>query len=340
VAAISAANPELKWEETSEFSVGLDYGFSDNTISGSFDYYVKNTSDLLLDVAVPQPAVQSTRIENIGAVRNRGLEASLDVLLINRRDLTWEAGIVFAAERNEVTDLGLEDPLGFITTGGVSGRGMSGEVSQRLMRGFAVGPFFGPEFVSINAAGQQEFNDYDANGNIVGQITAASLGPEDRVPIGDGNPDFNIGLRSQMTLGQFDARFLVRAKQGLDVFNNTALVYGTKSSARQGDNFLLSALDDGTVVAEPAVFSSRYIEDASFIRLENITLGYTFDLPRSMGGGRTARAYVSADNLFLISGYSGFDPEVHSEAGVASRGIDWLSYPRTRRFTGGVRFSF
>ena len=340
VAAISAASPDLKWEQTSQFNVALDYGFSDNRISGTFEYYVKNTSDLLLEVAVPQPAVQSTRIENVGKVRNRGLEASLDALLINRSNLTLEAGLVFARERNEVTDLGLETAASFINTGGVSGRGQSAETSQRLMPGFAVGTFFGPEFVGVNSAGQQLFNDYDANGNIVGEITAASLGPEDRVPIGDANPDFNLGLRSQMTWGRLDARFLVRAKQGQDVLNNTALVFATKSAVTQGNNFLASALDDATSVKEPAIFSSRFIEDGSFIRLENITVGYTFDLPRSIGSGRTARVYISADNLFLITGYSGYDPETHTETGVASRGIDWLSYPRARRFTTGVRFSF
>ena len=340
VAAISAASPDLKWEQTSQFNVALDYGFSDNRISGTFEYYVKNTSDLLLEVAVPQPAVQSTRFENVGKVRNRGLEASLDALLINRSNLTLEAGLVFARERNEVTDLGLETAASFINTGGVSGRGQSAETSQRLMPGFAVGTFFGPEFVGVNPAGQQLFNDYDANGNIVGEITAASLGPEDRVPIGDANPDFNLGLRSQMTWGRLDARFLVRAKQGQDVLNNTALVFATKSAVTQGNNFLASALDDATSVKEPAIFSSRFIEDGSFIRLENITVGYTFDLPRSIGSGRTARVYISADNLFLITGYSGYDPETHTETGVASRGIDWLSYPRARRFTTGVRFSF
>ena len=349
VAAISAASPDLKWEQTSQFNVALDYGFSDNRISGTFEYYVKNTSDLLLEVAVPQPAVQSTRIENVGKVRNRGLEASLDALLINRSNLTLEAGLVFARERNEVTDLGLETAASFINTGGVSGRGQSAETSQRLMPGFAVGTFFGPEFVGVNSAGQQLFNDYDANGNIVGEITAASLGPEDRVPIGDANPDFNLGLRSQMTWGRLDARFLVRAKQGQDVLNNTALVFATKSAVTQGNNFLASALDDATGVKEPAIFSSRFIEDGSFIRLENITVGYTFDLPRSIGSGRTARVYISADNLFLITGYSGYDPEVHSASGpgrdpgglgLSSRGIDWLSYPRARRFTTGVRFSF
>jgi iron complex outermembrane receptor protein len=166
---------------------------------------------------------------------------------------------------------------------------------------------------------------------------------DDFVVIGDPNPDFTVGLRSQMTLGRLDASFLARAKQGIDVFNNTALVYSTKGNAKQGKNFLASALDDGIGINEPAIFSSLWIEDGSFIRMENITVGYTFNLPRSMGGDRTARVYVSADNLFLITGYSGYDPEAHTQGGgrnLAARGIDYLNYPRARTFTTGVRFSF
>ena len=118
---------------------------------------------------------------------------------------------------------------------------------------------------------------------------------------------------------------------------------------KQGKNILRSSLDDEDSIDEAAIFSSRWIEDGSFIRLQNLTVGYTFDLPRSIGSGRTARAYVSADNLLLITGYSGLDPEVHSSSGpgreadglgLASRGIDYLSYPRARTFTIGVRFSF
>ena len=193
------------------------------------------------------------------------------------------------------------------------------------------------------------FNDYDANGNIVGQIPGGSLQDDDKVVIGDANPDFTVGLRSQMTLGRLDASLIVRAEQGRDVFNNTALVYGARSNVKQSKNILVSSLDDEDSIDEPAIFSSRWIEDGSFIRLQNLTVGYTFDLPRSIGSGRTARVYISADNLFLITGYSGYDPEVHSASGpgrdpgglgLSSRGIDWLSYPRARRFTTGVRFSF
>jgi iron complex outermembrane receptor protein len=290
--------------------------------------------------------VQETRLENLGKVRNTGLEATLDALLINRRNLTWQAGLVFAAENNEVVDLGGRT---FITTGGVSGQGQSGQVSQRIMPGFALGTFFGPEFVGISG-GVQMFNDYDANGNLVGEITSGDLGPEDRVQIGDANPDFTFGLRSEMTLGRLDASFIAWAEQGRDVLNNTALVYGARSNVKQGKNILRSSLDDEDSIDEPAVYSSRWIEDGSFFRLQNLTVGYTFDLPGVVTGrGNTARVYVSADNLFLITGYSGLDPETHSSSGpnresdglgLASRGIDYLSYPRARTFTAGIRFSF
>ncbi len=334
VAPTRAANPELKWEETSQFNIALDYGFADNRFSGSVEYYVKNTTDLLLEVPVPQPAVQSTRFENIGEVRNRGLEASLDALLINSSNLTWQMGVVFAAESNEVIDLGGRS---FITTGLVSGQGQSGQVSQRILPGFALGTFYGPEFVGINAAGEQEFNDYE-NGSIVGRTS--DPGGDDFVPIGEANPDFTVGFRGQMTLGNLDASFIARWEQGRDVFNNTALVHGARSNVKQGKNFLRSSLDDDDSIDEPAIFSSRWIEDASFFRMQNITVGYSVDLPAFIGAARSARFYVSADNLFLLSGYEGYDPEAHTTAGVGARGIDYLSFPRSRTFTAGARFSF
>ena len=136
--------------------------------------------------------------------------------------------------------------------------------------------------------------------------------------------------------------FLIRAAVGQDVFNNTALVYSTKGNALQGKNFLRSALpsNDPTGLHEPAIYSSRWIEDGSFVRLQNVTLEYTLDLPILTRSARSARVYVSADNLVLLTGYSGLDPEVYANSGLASRGIDYLSYPRPRTFTGGLRLVF
>lgn len=336
VAPSRAANPELKWEETEQFNVAVDYGFADNRISGTFEYFVKNTDDLLLTVPVPAPAVQSERFENIGEVRNRGLEASLDALLRNRPNMTWQAGIVFATIDNEVRDLGGRS---FITSGLVSGQGQSGQTSQRIIPGFALGTFYGPEFVGIDGQGRQTFNDYDASGSLIGTTTSPSA--DDFRAIGEANPDFTLGIRSQLTWGPFDASFIGRWEQGGDVFNNTALVHGARSNVKQGKNFLRSSIDDEDSVDEPAIFSSRWIEDRSFFRLQNVTVGYTFSLPVSLiGRANTARFYLSADNLFLITGYSGLDPEAHTDAGLASRGIDYLSFPRPRTFTSGLRVSF
>jgi hypothetical protein len=124
------------------------------------------------------------------------------------------------------------------------------------------------------------------------------------------------------------------------VLNETALVYATKSNALQSKNFLKSALEDGVDIHEPQIYSSRWIEDGSFVRLQNITVGYTFDLPAFTGVARNTRVYLSGDNLLLITGYSGYDPEVHTQDGLVSRGIDYLHYPRPRTFTGGIRVAF
>ena len=265
-----------------------------------------------------------------------GIGATLDAVLVNNASVAWDFGVVFAAEDNEVKNLGGRT---FITTGFVSGQGQSGQTSQRILPGFALGTFYGPEFVEVNSEGVQVFNDYDASGNLVGQTT--SPGADDFVPIGSANPDFTLGLRSGLAWGAFDASFIGRWEQGRDLFNNTALVHGAKSNVKQGKNLLRSSLDDADSIDEPAIFSSRWIEDGSFFRLQNITVGYTLNLPSFVTGlGNRARIYASADNLFVLTGYSGYDPEVYTQFGVASRGIDYLSYPRARTFTFGTQLAF
>jgi iron complex outermembrane receptor protein len=331
------ANANLKWEETEQINFAIDYGFLNNRFAGTLEYYVKNTDDLLLEVDVPQPANFPTRLENIGRLRNTGIEFSLDALAMARQNFTWQAGLVFAAEQNEVVDLGTRT---FITTGEVSGQGQSGQRSQRIMPGHPLGTFFGPVFLGVNPEGKQLFRCGTASASCVnGQTTSPSANDYDI--LGDANPDFTLGLRSQMNWRKFDASFLIRSEFGQEVFNNGALVYSTKGNALQGKNFLRAALSDPIGIAEPAIFSSRWIEDGSFVRLQNVTLGYTLDIPAFFGGvARPVRVYVSGDNLFLITDYTGYDPEVHTDAGIASRGIEYVTYPRARTFTAGFRVQF
>ena len=337
VAPTRNANPNLKWEQTAQFNIAADYGFRNNTISGSLEYYRKSTKDLLLNVKVPQPAAVDSMLMNIGKVQNQGIEGSIDALALSRRNLTATVGLVFTAERSEVVDLGGRS---FITTGGVSGQGQSGQVAQRIIPGEPLGTFYGPTFIGVNAQGQQLFRCSTASATCVnGQTTNAS--GADHGIIGNANPDFSLGLRSQMNWGQFDLSMLLRGEFGQEVFNNTALVFETKSNALQGKNFLVGALNDGINIREPAIFSSKWVEDGSFVRLQNLTIGYTFNtLPAFAGPVRNARVFVSGDNLFLLTGYNGIDPEVHVQSGLASRGIDYLTYPRPRTFTAGVRAAF
>jgi len=331
------ANPNLRWEETSQFNVALDYGLANNRFSGTVEYYRKNTSDLLLEVPVPQPAVVSTRLENIGKVRNQGVELSLDALVITQPDLRWQAGLVFAAERNEVVDLGGRT---FLQSARASGQGQSDTWAQRIIPGEPLGTFFGPQYAGVDGDGRQLFLCDRSDSDCTNGQTRTPTGVDYRV-IGNANPDFTIGLRSQVDYGRFDLSFLLRSALGQDVFNNTALVYATKTNVTANRNFLRSALDDGIAIGEPAIYSSLWVEDGSFVRMENITLGYRVDLSRFSAQARDARLYVSADNLFLLTDYSGYDPEAHTAAeGLAVRGVDYLNYPRPRTFTAGVRVTF
>ncbi len=332
----SNPNPELRFEKTSQVDVAFDYGLMDNRLSGTVEYYVKNTSDLLLEVPVPQPALASTRLENVGSIRNRGLELSLDALAMSRPNVTWRAGLVFAMERNKVVDLG---NYTFLPTGRVSGQGQSNQISQRILPGQSLGTFYGPVFVGVNAQGKQLFACSAGSAGCVNGQTLTPLASDYQI-IGNAYPDFSLGLHSAVTYRKFDISVQLRGVFGQDVFNNTALVYSTKSNALQGKNFLRDALSDPTDIREPAIYSSRWVEGASFVRLQNITVGYAFNLPGPPGSPRSARAYISSDNLLLLTGYSGLDPEVHQDVGLATVGIDYLSYPRPRTLTAGVQLAF
>jgi TonB-dependent starch-binding outer membrane protein SusC len=341
---ISNPNPNLKWESTTEDNLALDYGVFGDRISGSLEYYVKHTKDLLLTVNVPQPAVASTRLQNVGKIDNKGIEFSLDGKVLDRPSNNWTAGIVFAKNNNKVVDLG---PFSFLSEGTVSGQGQSGQNAQRIIPGQPLGTFFGPQFVGVNPTGQQLFNHYTVTRDSLGRETSRVLNGtttapqgDDFVILGNGNPKYTLGFRGSGSIGKFDLSFLVNRQAGQKVFNNTALVYSTKGNALTDKNFLLTALNDPTGINEAAIYSSRWIEDGSFTRLQNVTIGYTFDLPRFTGTARSSRVYLSGDNLLLITGYSGYDPEVFTDAGLGTRGIDYLHYPRPRTITGGLRVSF
>jgi TonB-linked SusC/RagA family outer membrane protein len=336
IRAAQVGNPDLTWETAEQVNLGLDYGFMNERFTGVIDIYQKTTKDLLLEIDVPQPAVVNTRLENVGTLRNRGIEATFNTPLMKGRNKTLNLELVASMERNEVTSLG-DTARKFINTGFVSGQGQSGQYSQRIMVGEAIGAFFAPHYIGVNATGQQEFSCLATSAGCTNGRTTNPT-DADRTVVGSANPDFTLGLSNNGTWGSFDASWLWRGEFGGKVFNNTALVYQTKSNVTQGRNFLAAALETNEDISEPAKFSDRWIEDRTFIRLQNVTIGY--QLPARFVRGRSTRVFLSGDNLLLMSGYAGYDPEVFVASGLASRGIDYLTYPRARTFTLGARFAF
>ena len=333
--AAQVGNPDLKWETTTATNIGLDYGFNDDRITGTVDVYQKNTKDLLLDVAVPQPAVVSSRIENIGSLRNKGLEASIDAQMWSAPQRSLTGGLVLTVERGEITSLGAGRVD--IVTGDVFGQGQSGQHSQKIIVGQALGTFYGPRFLRV-VNGHQTFSCKASSPGCVGGVTRDPVEADKQI-IGHANPDFTLGLHNNATWNHFDASWLWRGEFGRSVFNNTALVYETKGNAKQGRNFLASTLSQPDSISEPSKFSSRYVENGRFVRLQNATIGYSFDLPSRMGVHGT-RVYLSGDNLLLFTPYRGYDPEVFVASGLAARGTDYVTYPRPRTYTLGAHVQF
>ncbi len=330
VAPNNFANPDLQWEETQTINVGLDYGFSNGKYSGSIEFYQKDTDNLLIEFSVPQPAVVSTRLENVGSVRNTGFEFSLNALAIDKRDLALTVGAIFSTNKNEVIDLGGREQ---IITGRVSGAGLSGVSSQIIREGEPLGAFYGPVFLGVEN-GEQQFK-LDDQGNRVREI------------IGYAQPDFTYSLQTSLLYKNWDLNIFLRGEQGRDVLNNTALEYTAKFLANTNVNFMEEALTDGTSLDQGiAVYSSRWVQDASFLRVDNVTLGYTFssNIPPNVAQYvRRARVYLSAQNLFVFTPYEGYDPEVNTDAqenGVPSLGVDYANYPRPRTFTLGLSLGF
>jgi TonB-linked SusC/RagA family outer membrane protein len=336
LSASQVENPDLKWETTDQTNLGIDWGIKNERITGVFDLYQKTTKDLLLTVPVPQPAVVSTQLQNIGSVRNRGFEAAIDARLIDAATHSLSSGLVLSVDRNEVLNLGDAE---FIITGAVFGQGQSGRYSQRLIPGQPIGTFWGAKFLRVNELKQQVFDCTAGSTGCTNGETIAATGGDEMV-LGNANPKFSLGLRSNGAWGKLDASWLWRGEFGRTVFNNTALVYSTKGNAKSARNFLESALTDPIGINEPAIYSSRWLENGRFVRLQNATIGYTFTLPGMLGGGRSTRVYLSGDNLLLFTPYTGYDPEVFVDAGVATRGIDYLTYPRARTFTMGAHLAF
>ena len=337
------ANPDLQWEEKEELTVGLDYRLLSDRVFGSVEFYQNTTNDLLLRVPILADVVPD-QIQNVGSLRNTGVDLALDALLFENDAASFTLGLTFNTNRNEVLDLGGATQL---FTGNISGEGQSGQQALLLTPGEEFPIFYGYEWTGEFENGVAVYNDYQAvdqdGDGTIGPLerefvgTTTDPGDDDRVKLGSPRPDFGYGVRLNGTFGDFGVRAFFRGEQGRELFNNTNLVYATRGTA-SNRNFLDIDYPAEEAIRAAPTYSSRYVEDASFLRLDQLTLEYRVGqfLPQL----RSARVFVTGNNLFVLTPYTGLDPEVNSPGaslnGITSVGVDYLSRPRARTFTIGV----
>ena len=317
------ANPDLKWETTSQLNAGINFGLFANRIHGSVDYYRKKTSDLLLRIAVPQPAVVSTQIANVGSVENKGFELELGATVLEKGKFTWETSLNFSRNLNKVLSLSNDIYRGSnIQQAPLQGTVSSGSFAQLIMPGYPLGTFFGRTYTGVNAAGLET---YDPAGNQI---------------LGSAQPKFTYGMSHNFVAGQWSLGFNLRGVYGNLLYNGTANNLGYKNNL-PGRNALKSVIDDGVSISQPKAFSSRWLESGSFLRMDNLTLGYTVPVKKTYISN--LRVFMTAQNLFVITKYTGLDPEVNADvtaSGTPPLGIDYLGYPRARTFSFGASINF
>ena len=334
-------NNVLTWETTDMINVGLDVSFWDELIYLNLDYFVANTNDLLLNVPIPASAGYTNSISNFGEVKNRGFE-----LMIGSRtnigDLQWDGAINFSTIRNEVVALGPDQDQ--LIDGGVFITKVGEPVSSYF--GYVVDGVFTSENQLEStphhpAAKVGSYIYRDINGDEM--ITS-----DDRQIIGNPWPDFTFGFNSRFQYRNFDLSFQLQGVQGYDVYLNNAFTYFNHEAWTNMHRDLLAGVNDpqNSSYAWPNIdpgeslwqSSTQKFADASFVRLRNLTLGYT--IPEAFTGFAPIRIYGSAQNLFTITDYPGYNPEVDDEATTLQIGKAWSEYPLPKSYVLGINLTF
>jgi iron complex outermembrane receptor protein len=313
----------LKWEETTQYNVALDFGFFNNRLTGTVDAYYRETEDLLATVPVPAGSNLTDLITtNVGAITSKGIEFSLNGVIAQKEDFGWDTNFNVTFQEQEITKLSLsDDPNFFIQTGGISG-GVGNNI-QIWKPGFDPSTFFVFRQVYDNDGNPIEGAYVDVNGD--NQITEA-----DRQAYKKATPDAFIGFTNNFRYKNLDLNFTFRGSFGNYVYNNVASDRGNLNAiiGQPGYNANAhnSVLDTGFTGQN--LFSDAYIQRADFVRLDNISLGYTIPFEKIK-----LRASLTATNLFVITEYDGLDPEI-------GNGIENNFYPRTRDVVLGLNFTF
>jgi len=297
-------NAALKWEEKGEFNVGLDYAFLDYKITGALDFYNRLTQDLILALTVPVPPnLSPTTFDNVASIRNVGFEALVNVNnLIDKENFKYSPGLVFNTYNTTLEDFGRDDTLRVAVVGAP---GQNEVFYTVVYNGAELGQLWGPERVGVNDDGTVQYGDINGDGS-VDDISIEAFNGDQR-KIGDAIPAFELGLNNTFTFGRWDLNFLLRGVFGHDLVNEYRVFYENLDPTASTWNKVKTEYFDENVTGKNR-FNNYHIEDATFLRLDNATLGYNFKLPASSWFNK-CRAYVNGQNLFTITGYSGVDPE-------------------------------
>jgi TonB-dependent starch-binding outer membrane protein SusC len=294
-------NPDLKWEEKRELNVGLDYALAGYKLTGSLDWYTRNTVDLIQEVNVPSPPNLFNRtFQNVATLSTTGFEASLSINnLIDAASFKYTPSFVFNTYNIRIDDF-RNDTIAYANVGAP---GQNDNFYTILYNDAPIGQLWGPVRESVNPDGTIVYKDIDGNGN--GNDFGAFN--KDQTKIGDGVPDFELGFNNSVTFGNFDLNFFLRGVFGHDLANEYRVFYENVSDGNVTWNKVNTEFFDPNVTAASR-FDDTHVERASFVKLDNATLGYNFKLPSGTWFSR-ARVYVSGQNLFTITNYSGVDPE-------------------------------
>ena len=326
---IQNPNPDLKWESTAQWNLGVDFSLY-NRLNGTLELYYKKTSDLLWTYPVPQPPyLVGTMLANVGDLVNKGFELTLGYKAVRTKDWTLDANLSLAYNHQEITKLSNDQYQAVGLQAGPlhSVRGMSNTYAQVIKEGFPAGAFWGPHCTGISDDGKYML-EKDENGKVKEGYLGSAM------------PKWNLGLSLNATWHDFDASVAAYGMFGQKVLNVSRMVmYDPTRFPSQNtlDDFMKSGITDNPT------FSDYFIENGDFFRLQSITLGYSVPMNavKKMGLSRL-RFYVTGENLFCITGYKGIDPEVSVPDNVLnSPGIDFFnSYPRPRTFSLGVNIGF
>lgn len=335
--APQAYDADLRWEETTTWNAGLDFGFLNGRVTGSFDTYFRKTKDLLNKVAVPAGANFSNELlTNVGELENKGFEITLNTHPIVTKDWSWDLGFNLSYNKNKITKLTINDDPNYV---GVKHSGIDGATGYTAMI-HQVGRPFNSFYVYEQV--------YNAEGNpiegaYVDQNNDNKIDEKDLICFRKAAPDVFLGLTSQLSYKKWDLGFGLRASFGNYVYNNIQSNREAWGGSQMYDqtgflkNRIKGADKTNFQVSQP--LSSYYVQNASFLRMDNITLGYTFD--KIFKAGQTARVYLTVQNPFVITKYDGLDPEIGKTSTTEDNtGMDNNIYPRPRVYMIGLNVNF